>query len=126
MEPVVQTSRIRLAIAAVLALGYGYYHVSGGSAALASIGLIAFLGVAQVLPALLGGIFWRGATRMGAILGLVTGLTVWAYTSFLPSFGPGAALPEAVFTEGLMGLSWLQSLQTTLEQFPNQLAVIGI
>jgi Na+/proline symporter len=84
----------RLAIAAVLALGYGYYHVSGGSAALASIGLIAFLGVAQVLPALLGGIFWRGATRTGAILGLVTGLAVWAYTSFLPSFGPGAACPR--------------------------------
>ncbi|MBP9049212.1 MAG: sodium:solute symporter [Tabrizicola sp.] len=98
----------RLAIMSVLALGYGYYHVSGGSAALASIGLVAFLGVAQVLPALLGGIFWRGATRTGAILGLVTGLAVWAYTSFLPSFGPGAALPEAVFTHGLFGLSWLR------------------
>ena len=98
----------RLAIAAVLALGYGYYHVSGGSAALASIGLIAFLGVAQVLPAMLGGIFWRGATRTGAILGLVTGLAVWAYTSFLPSFGPGAMLPEAVFAKGLMGFAWLR------------------
>ena len=100
----------RLAIAAVLALGYGYYHVSGGSAALASIGLVAFLGVAQVLPALLGGIFWRGATRTGAILGLVTGLVVWAYTSFLPSFGPGAVLPEAVFAEGLLGFGWLRPL----------------
>ncbi|WP_333818187.1 histidine kinase dimerization/phospho-acceptor domain-containing protein, partial [Tabrizicola sp.] len=98
----------RLAIAAVLALGYGYYRVSGGSAALASIGLIAFLGVAQVLPAMLGGIYWRGATRAGAILGLVTGLAIWAYTSFLPSFGPGAVLPETVFTEGLMSLSWLR------------------
>ena len=98
----------RLAIMSVLALGYGYYHVSGGSAALASIGLVAFLGVAQVLPALLGGIFWRGATRTGAILGLVTGLGVWAYTSFLPSFGPGAALPEAIFTDGLFGLAWLR------------------
>lgn len=98
----------RLAIATVLALGYGYYHVSGGSAALAAIGLIAFLGVAQVLPALLGGIFWRGATRTGAMLGLLTGLVVWAYTSFLPSFGPGAALPQAVFTEGLFGQSWLR------------------
>lgn len=98
----------RLAIAAVLALGYGYYQLSGGSAALAAIGLIAFLGVAQVLPALLGGIFWRGATQTGAILGLVTGLTVWAYTSFLPSFGPGAALSEAVFTDGLMGVTWLR------------------
>lgn len=98
----------RLAIAVVLALGYGYYHVSGGSAALAAIGLIAFLGVAQVLPAMLGGIFWRGATRTGALLGLVTGLVVWAYTSFLPSFGPGAALSEAVFANGLFGLGWLR------------------
>ena len=98
----------RVAIAAVLALGYGYYHMSGGSAALASIGLIAFLGVAQVLPALLGGLFWRGATRIGAALGLITGFVIWAYTSFLPSFGPGAALSDAVFTQGIFGLSWLR------------------
>jgi Na+/proline symporter/signal transduction histidine kinase len=98
----------RLAIAAVLALGYAYYQVSGGSAALAAIGLIAFLGVAQVLPAMIGGIFWRGATRTGAILGLTTGLVIWAFTSFLPSFGPGAALSEAVFRDGLFGLGWLR------------------
>ncbi len=98
----------RLAIAIVLALGYGYYQLSSGSAALASIGLIAFLGVAQVLPAMLGGIFWRGATRTGAMLGLLTGLAVWAYTSFLPSFGPGAALAERVFTDGLFGMDWLR------------------
>jgi Na+/proline symporter/nitrogen-specific signal transduction histidine kinase len=98
----------RLAIAVVLALGYGYYQVSGGSAALAAIGLIAFLGVAQVLPAMIGGIFWRGATRVGAMLGLVTGFTVWAYTSFLPSFGPGEALPAEVFTQGAFGLAWLR------------------
>jgi signal transduction histidine kinase len=98
----------RLAITAVLALGYGYYQLSGGSAALASIGLIAFLGVAQVLPVMLGGIFWRGATRTGAILGLITGLAVWAFASFLPSFGPGAVLPESVFTQGLFGQAWLR------------------
>jgi Na+/proline symporter/signal transduction histidine kinase len=98
----------RLAIGAVLALGYGYYHVSGGSTALAAIGLIAFLGVAQVLPAMLGGIFWRGATQTGAVLGLLTGLAIWAYTSFLPSFGPDAALPASVFTDGAFGLAWLR------------------
>ncbi len=98
----------RLAIAAVISLGYGYYKVSGGSAALAAIGLIAFLGVAQVLPALIGGLFWRGATRTGAILGLLTGFVLWAYCSFLPSFGPGAVLPEAIFHDGLFGLAWLR------------------
>jgi Na+/proline symporter/nitrogen-specific signal transduction histidine kinase len=98
----------RLAIAAVLALGYGYYQISGGTAALAAIGLISFLGVAQVLPALLGGLYWRGATRIGAILGLGTGFLVWAYTSYLPSFGPGAVLSETVYTQGLFGLGWLR------------------
>ncbi len=72
----------RLSIAGVLLLGYLYFRLSGGGAALASIGLIAFAGVAQVLPALLGGIFWRGAVRRGAAAGLVGGFVVWAYCLF--------------------------------------------
>jgi len=63
----------RFSIAAVLALGYFYYRFSGGGEALAAIGLISFTGVAQILPALLGGIFWRGASRVGAAMGLVRG-----------------------------------------------------
>ncbi|MDZ4065483.1 MAG: ATP-binding protein, partial [Tabrizicola sp.] len=98
----------RVGIVGVLGLGYAYYHFSGGSAALAAIGLIAFLGVAQVLPVLIGGIFWRGATRVGAVAGLLTGFVIWGYTSFLPSFGPGAVLSTSVFSEGAFGLAWLR------------------
>ncbi|MFT4150408.1 MAG: sensor histidine kinase [Paracoccaceae bacterium] len=98
----------RVSIAAVLALGLAYYRVSGGSGALAAIGLIAFAGVAQVLPALLGGLFWRGATRIGAGAGMITGFAVWAYTLFLPSFGPGAVLPADVMTQGPWGLGLLR------------------
>ena len=98
----------RLAIVAVLTLGYLYYRLSGGSAALAAIGLIAFVGVAQVLPVLVGGLYWRGATRAGAVVGLVTGFVVWAYTLYLPSFGPGAALSVAVFEQGPAGIGWLR------------------
>ncbi|NHX27379.1 sodium:solute symporter, partial [Escherichia coli] len=46
----------RLSIAGVLALGYLYFRITGGSEALAKIGLISFTGVAQVMPALLGGL----------------------------------------------------------------------
>jgi signal transduction histidine kinase len=98
----------RFSIAAVLALGYAYYRMSGGSAALAAIGLIAFAGVAQFLPAMVFGVFWRGSTRMGAAAGLSLGFVVWLYTLFLPSFGPGAVLPAAVFTEGAFGIDWLR------------------
>ena len=95
----------RLTIAAILALGYSYYHLSGGGAALASIGLIAFVGVAQILPALLGGMFWRGATRVGAAFGLVTGFAVWGYTFFLPSLGPDSVLTAAALAQGPFGFA---------------------
>ncbi|MGV8949998.1 MAG: ATP-binding protein [Cypionkella sp.] len=98
----------RLSIMAVLALGLGYFRLSGGSNALAAIGLVAFAGMAQVLPALLGGIFWRGGTKLGAGLGLMVGFVVWAYTLFLPSFGAGAVLSVEIFHNGLFGLSWLR------------------
>jgi Na+/proline symporter/nitrogen-specific signal transduction histidine kinase len=98
----------RLSIMGVLALGLAYFRLSGGSAALAAIGLIAFAGMAQVLPALLGGIFWRGATKTGAGLGLLTGFAVWAYTLFLPSFGEGALISAQVFADGPFGNAWLR------------------
>ena len=96
----------RISIAAVLALGYFYYVFSGGGAALAAIGLISFTGLAQVLPVLLGGIFWRGATRVGASAGLLVGFALWLWTSFLPSFGEGAILSASTFANGPFGI-WL-------------------
>ena len=98
----------RVAIMGILALGYSYYALSGGSAALASIGLIAFVGVSQVLPALMAGLYWRGATRVGAALGLGTGLAVWLYTLFLPSVGDGGILSQALLGEGPFGIGWLR------------------
>jgi signal transduction histidine kinase len=98
----------RLSIMIVLALGLGYFRLSGGSAALASIGLIAFAGMAQVLPALMGGIFWRGATKTGAVAGLSIGFVVWAFTLFLPSFGADGVIPAQVFETGLFGMGWLR------------------
>jgi Na+/proline symporter/nitrogen-specific signal transduction histidine kinase len=103
---VVMLSR-RLSIAGVLALGYLYYVLSGGGEALSVIGLVAFTGVAQVLPAMLGGIFWRGATRTGALAGLTVGFAVWLYTLYLPSFGAGTVLPQSFFDQGPLGIVWL-------------------
>jgi Na+/proline symporter len=98
----------RLSIAGIMALGYAYYSLSGGSAALAAIGLISFAGVAQILPAMVGGMFWRGATGRGAALGLTVGFLVWIYALYLPSFGPGGLLSEAILTKGPFGIGWLR------------------
>ncbi|MBR9842021.1 MAG: sodium:solute symporter [Rhodobacteraceae bacterium] len=104
---VVITSR-RFSIAGVVVLGYLYFRVSGGGTALASIGLVSFAGVAQLLPVLLGGVFWRGATRTGAFVGLSVGFVVWTYSLLLPSFGPDAVLSTQILDQGPFGWSWLR------------------
>ena len=98
----------RISIAGVQTLGYMYFRISGGGTALAAIGLVSFTGAVQVLPAMLGGIFWRGATRIGAALGLLTGFVVWVWALFLPSFGDGAVIPLHVMANGPFGLGWLR------------------
>ncbi|WP_176438531.1 ATP-binding protein [Actibacterium lipolyticum] len=107
VRKVVLTAR-RISIAGVLVLGYLYFRLTGGSAALASIGLISFTGVAQVLPALIGGIFWRGATKRGAVAGLLVGFFLWAYTLFLPSFGAGSVMSASLLADGPWGIGWLR------------------
>ncbi len=98
----------RISIAAVVFLGYLYFRLSGGGTALASIGLISFAGVAQFLPVLIGGIFWRGATRTGAFFGLSVGFFIWAYTLLLPSFGTGTLISETLLLDGPFGIGWLR------------------
>ncbi|MEM6460615.1 MAG: sensor histidine kinase [Pseudomonadota bacterium] len=98
----------RISIAIILGLGFLYFWLSGGSGALAAIGLIAFVGVAQFMPSLIGGIFWRGATRAGAIAGLVVGFVFWAYTLFLPSFEGQFLLSAEVLANGPWGLAALR------------------
>ncbi len=98
----------RLSIMAILALGYIYFRLSGGGTALAAIGLVSFTGVVQVLPAMIGGVFWRGATRWGAAAGLTIGFVVWSWTQFLPSFGVGALISQATLANGPFGIDWLR------------------
>ncbi|MBY6091567.1 ATP-binding protein [Maritimibacter alkaliphilus] len=98
----------RVSIVGVVLLGYIYYRVSGGGEALAAIGLISFSGVAQFLPALVGGIFWRGATRNGAMTGLIVGSAIWTWCLFLPGFGDGVVIPVHVLEAGPFGLGWLR------------------
>ncbi len=98
----------RIAMVLILALGYIYFRTSGRSDALAATGLIAFCGVAQFLPPLLAGIFWRNATRAGAIAGLVVGFALWSFTLYLPSFGGAFLLSQDTIARGLFGIAALQ------------------
>nr|WP_301334524.1 sensor histidine kinase [Variovorax dokdonensis] len=98
----------RLSICFILALAFLYFRLSGKGDALASIGVIAFAGAAQLLPSLVGGLFWRRATARGAMAGLLAGVAVWAYTLFLPSFKGAFFLSAADLAQGPWGISLLR------------------
>jgi Na+/proline symporter/nitrogen-specific signal transduction histidine kinase len=101
----------RAAIVILLLLGYAYFRAAGEGIALVSIGLMSFAAVAQFAPAILGGMFWKGASRDGALAGLVAGFAVWAYTLLLPSLARSGWLAESFLAEGPFGIEFLRPTQ---------------
>jgi Na+/proline symporter/serine phosphatase RsbU (regulator of sigma subunit) len=101
----------RSAIMAVVFLGYLYYRIIGESYALVNIGLISFIAATQFAPALIGGLYWRRATRRGAAVGLILGFGIWFYTLLIPSFVRSGWMHSDILEEGLFGWSFLRPLE---------------
>ncbi|MAN46542.1 MAG: hybrid sensor histidine kinase/response regulator [Hyphomonas sp.] len=96
----------RIVIVVLLLLAYAYYREAGTGEALAQIGLLSFAAAAQFAPGLIGAVTWRGGRRSGVLAGLIAGMTLWAYTLFLPALlepdaiaahVPGFLHPYAMF-----------------------------
>lgn len=98
----------RISIIATAGIAYGYYRASGSDTTLASYGLITFAAVAQLAPALLGGLYWRGASRRGVEAGLLVGFVFWLYTLLLPGLADAGWLGRAWLDAGPFGVEWLR------------------
>jgi Na+/proline symporter/nitrogen-specific signal transduction histidine kinase len=101
----------RGAIVGILLLGYLYFRLAGEAYALVSIGLISFAAVAQFAPVALGGIFWKGGTRRGALAGLCAGFAVWFYTLLLPALARSGWVPIGLMEQGPFGIALLKPLE---------------
>lgn len=100
----------RISILLILLLGYVYFHYVVEYYSLVSIGMVSFAAVAQFCPAVIGGIFWKGATRRGALWGLLAGFFIWAYTLVLPSLATAGFLSMDLLTSGPLGVEFLNPL----------------
>lgn len=98
----------RIGIVVVIFLGYLYYRLLGESAALVNIGLISFVAATQFAPAVIGGLYWRQATRRGATIGLTLGFIAWFYTLLIPSFVQSGWIDATIIEQGLFGLTVLK------------------
>ena len=98
----------RTAIIIILAMGYLFFRFIGESYALVAIGLMSFAAAAQFGPAIIGGIYWKGGSRRGALAGISAGFLVWIYTLLLPSFARSDWLPMSFIESGPWGIALLK------------------
>lgn len=96
------------AIAGILVLAYLFERVVGDSFMLVGIGMMSFAAALQFAPAMLGAVFWRGATTRGAMLGLCGGFLVWTYCLILPALAQSGLLPMTLLDPGPLGLRFLR------------------
>ena len=91
----------RATIVALAFFAWLYYLGLGSTQAPNQLGLTALTAFAQLVPALLGGIYWRNGHARGAIAGISAGTLVWAVTiaapALLPSGEAARLLPGGVW-----------------------------
>ena len=98
----------RSAIVLLLAAAWLYHRWVAQQDALASIGEIALAAAALLGPAVLAGLYWRRASRSGALASLVAGFAVWAWTLLVPTLAQAGLAPAAWLAGGPAGLEWLR------------------
>ncbi|MDT8877923.1 sensor histidine kinase [Halomonas saccharevitans] len=98
----------RVSILLILLLGYLYHALIGETYSLVTIGLVSFAAASQFAPALLIGLYWRGARRRGAALGMSAGFLVWAWTLLIPGFAQSGWLDPGFLAQGPWGIDWLR------------------
>jgi Na+/proline symporter/signal transduction histidine kinase/CheY-like chemotaxis protein len=76
----------QVVILGLMMLSYQHYLGMDKSSALSGIGITSFAAIVQLLPALIGGLYWPRGHRVGAWMGLVGGMLVWFWW-----FGPFGA-----------------------------------
>ncbi len=96
----------RIAISIVLLTAYGFYRMAGESTSLTAFGLLSFAAAAQLGPALVGGIVWRGGNYNGAVWGLFIGFLMWCYTLLLPALASTGWINDTLIQHGFWGLGW--------------------
>lgn len=101
----------RIMIFFIIFLAYLYYKMVGTRFTLVSIGLISFTAVAQFAPAILGGIFWKRATKVATSVGLIVGFLVWAYCLPLASLSELHIISPSFIEKGFLGISYLKPYQ---------------
>jgi len=98
----------RISIVVIIFLAYLYDRTVAEKYSLVSIGMVSFAAVAQFAPSIIGGIYWKKATKSAALFGILTGFLVWFYTLVVPSIIGAGLLDKSLMEDGLFHISFLR------------------
>ncbi|HNA00823.1 MAG TPA: hypothetical protein PKL81_02710, partial [Ferruginibacter sp.] len=98
----------RFSIFLIVLLAFLYDKLVAQHFSLVSIGMVSFAAVAQLAPAIIGGIYWKQASQKGAMAGICTGFVIWFFTAVIPSMARAGIVDAGINTHGLFGISWLK------------------
>lgn len=101
-----QRSR-RVLVAFMLLAGYGFYRLVDNQMGLAELGLISFVACAQLIPGVVGTLFWARANRTGAKVGLSLGFLVWMSLLMGPLLESTPML-KGLLPDGMSLSGWLR------------------
>lgn len=97
----------RIGIVFIMILAFLFEQFVAEQFSLVSIGLISFAAVAQFAPAMIGGVYWKRATKAGALLSLMVGFSIWFYTLIIPSLVSAGFIDQQMMHEGPFGIQLL-------------------
>ncbi len=98
----------RLGILLIILLGYLFFRLLGESYMLVNMGLISFSAAIQFAPAIIGGLYWKGGTRHGAMSGISLGFFFWIYTLLIPAFIRSGWMSASLLLDGPFHIWWLK------------------
>ncbi len=98
----------RISIFILIMGAYYFYRGFNQELSLFSIGLIAFVFIAQLAPSFFIGLFWNRGSALGAKIGLIAGGVVVIYTLALPVFVNSISMDGSFVNQGLAGIELLK------------------
>ena len=96
----------RLVIGAILLLAFFYQQQIADASPLSSLGLLAFSLVVQLLPSIVGGLYWKRGHAHGVYAGFIAGIGSWILWLIVPWLDSGVAKTNVLqsddITQGAM------------------------
>ncbi|MBC5863781.1 sensor histidine kinase [Flavobacterium turcicum] len=101
----------KIGIFMLIILAYAIYRIFILDYSLVSIGLVAFVVIAQLAPSFFGAIFWKRGSKNGAVTGIVLGFLTCFYTLLIP-YAIGITKSTSLFIQaGPWGITLLKPFQ---------------